>query len=91
MTLVDQFYLRKFLDKPLTTSEIKALQAVADGDRSADVAARNGTTAATVKTTVWRAMQKLGADNRSHLIAVALRAGARPKRISPSHQPPTVR
>ena len=53
----------------------EALQAVADGDRSADVAARNGTTAATVKTTVWRAMQKLGADTRSHAVALGFRKG----------------
>jgi DNA-binding CsgD family transcriptional regulator len=50
VTLVDQLYLRKFLDKPLTTTEIETLQAVADGDRSADVAARRGITEATVKT-----------------------------------------
>jgi DNA-binding CsgD family transcriptional regulator len=75
VTLVDQLYLWKFLDKPLTTSEMEALQAVADGDRSADVAARNGTTAATVKTTVWRAMQKLGADTRSRAVALGFRKG----------------
>ena len=53
MTLVDQLCLRKSLDKPLTTSETEILQAIADGDRSADVAARNGITEATVKNTVW--------------------------------------
>ena len=47
MTLVDQLILRTSLDKPLTTTEIETLQAVADGDRSADVAARKGITEAT--------------------------------------------
>jgi DNA-binding CsgD family transcriptional regulator len=75
VTLVDQLYLRKSLDKPLTTTEIETLQAVADGDRSAEVAARRGITEATVKNTVWRACQKLGADSRAHAVTVALRAG----------------
>jgi DNA-binding NarL/FixJ family response regulator len=57
VTLVDQLYLRKSLDKPLTTTEIEILQAVADGDRSADVEARKGITEATVKNTVWRVCQ----------------------------------
>jgi two-component system nitrate/nitrite response regulator NarL len=75
MTLVDQLYLRKSLDKPLTKTEIETLQAVADGDRSADVATRRGITEATVKNTVWRVCQKLGADSRAHAVAVGFRAG----------------
>jgi DNA-binding NarL/FixJ family response regulator len=75
VTLVDQLYLRKSLDKPLTTTEIETLQAVADGDRSADVAARKGIAVASVKNTIWRVCQKLGADSRTHAVAVAFRAG----------------
>ena len=75
MTFVDQLYSRKFLDKPLTTTEIEILQAVTDGDRSADVAARKGITEATVKNTVWRVCQKLGADGRAHAVALGFRKG----------------
>ena len=68
-------YLRKRLDGPLTKTEIETLQAVADGDRSADVAARKGITEATVKNTVWRVCQKLGADGRAHAVALGFRRG----------------
>jgi DNA-binding NarL/FixJ family response regulator len=70
VTLVDQLSL----DKPLTTTEIETLQAVDDGDRSADVAVRRGIAVA-VKNCIWRVCQKLGADSRAHAVAVAFRAG----------------
>ena len=75
MTLVDQLILRKSLDKPLTTTEIEILQAVADGDRSADVATRRGITEATAKNVIWRVCVKLGADCRSHAVAIGFRKG----------------
>ena len=53
MTLVDQFILRKSLDKPLTTTEIEILQAIADGDRSADVFMR-GTPSTSDPLRWWR-------------------------------------
>jgi DNA-binding CsgD family transcriptional regulator len=73
VTLVYQLYLRKSLDKPLTTTEIEALQAVADGDRSSDVAVSRGITEASVKNLIWKACQKLGADGRAHAVALGFR------------------
>ena len=75
VTFVDQLYLQKSLDNPLTTTEIEILQQVADGSRSIDVAIRIGTTESTVKTAVWRVCQKLGADSRSHAVALGFRKG----------------
>jgi DNA-binding CsgD family transcriptional regulator len=54
------------------------LQHLADGlgtAEIAEIAASRSTTAQVIKNYTYRACQKLGADNRAHLIAVAFRAG----------------
>jgi DNA-binding NarL/FixJ family response regulator len=66
---------RIVLCKPLNTTEIEVLQHLADGLGTADIAASRSTTAQVIKNYTYRACQKLGADNRAHLIAVAFRAG----------------
>ena len=69
------FEQRVALMKPLSASEIEVLQHVADGLGTAEIAASRRTTAQVIKNHTYRACQKLGADNRAHLIAVAFRAG----------------
>jgi two-component system, NarL family, response regulator DevR len=61
--------------KPLSATEIEVLQNFADGLGTAEIAASRKTTAQVIKNYTYRACQKLGADNRVHLIAVAFRAG----------------
>ena len=66
---------RVALLKPLSATEIEVLQELADGFGTAEIAANRSTTAQVIKNYTYRACQKLGADNRAHLIAVAFRAG----------------
>jgi DNA-binding CsgD family transcriptional regulator len=61
--------------KPLSATEIEVLQHLADGVSTAEIAASRRTTAQVIKNYTYRASQKLGADNRAHLIAGAFRAG----------------
>jgi DNA-binding NarL/FixJ family response regulator len=51
------------------------LQELADGLGTAEIAASRRTTAQMIKNYTYRGMPKLGADNRTHLVAVAFRAG----------------
>ena len=69
------FEQRVALMKPLSATEIEVLQNLADGLGTAEIAASRRTTAQVIKNCTYRACQKLGADNRAHLIAVAFRAG----------------
>lgn len=66
---------RLLLCKPLNETEIEVLQELADGVGTAEIATNCKTTIQVVKNHTYRACQKLGADNRTHLIAVAFRAG----------------
>jgi DNA-binding CsgD family transcriptional regulator len=61
--------------KPLSATEIEVLQSFADGLGTAEIAASRRTSAQVIKNCTYRACQKLGADNRAHLIAVAFRQG----------------
>ena len=63
------------LCKPLNATEIEVLQHLTDGFGTAEIAASRRTTAQVIKNYTYRACQKLGADNRAHLIAVVFRAG----------------
>jgi DNA-binding CsgD family transcriptional regulator len=63
------------LCQPLNATEIEVSQHLADGLGTAEIAASRSTTAQVIKNYTYRACQKLGADNRAHLIAVAFRAG----------------
>jgi len=69
------FEQRVALMKPLSATEIEVLQKFADGLGTAEIAESRRTTAQVIKNYTYRACQKLGADNRAHLIAVAFRAG----------------
>jgi DNA-binding CsgD family transcriptional regulator len=66
---------RVLLCQPLNATEIEVSQHLADGLGTAEIAANRSTTAQVIKNYTYRACQKLGADNRAHLIAVAFRAG----------------
>jgi DNA-binding CsgD family transcriptional regulator len=66
---------RVALMKPLSATEIEVLQNFADGLGTAEIAASHRTTAQVIKNCTYRACQKLGADNRVHLIALAFRQG----------------
>src|SRR5512133_952275 len=61
--------------KPLGRREIEILQQIADGIPTREIAAASNTSLQVIKNHTYRAAQKLGADNRGHLIAVAFRAG----------------
>jgi DNA-binding CsgD family transcriptional regulator len=54
---------------------LKVLQHLADGLGTAEIAVSRGTTTQVIKNHTYQACQKLGADNRAHLIAVAFQAG----------------
>jgi DNA-binding CsgD family transcriptional regulator len=69
------FEQRVTLMKSLSATEIEVLQNFADGLGTAEIAASRKTTAEVIKNYTYRACQKLGADNRAHLIAVAFRQG----------------
>jgi DNA-binding CsgD family transcriptional regulator len=66
---------RVALMKPLSATEIEVLQELADGLGTTEFAAKRRTSAQVIKNYTYRACQKLGADNRAHLIAVAFRQG----------------
>src|SRR5512133_141731 len=51
------------------------LQQIADGIPTREIASASNTSQQVIKNCTDRASQKLGADNRGHLIAVAFRAG----------------
>jgi two-component system, NarL family, response regulator DevR len=72
---VTNVYERKALCKPLNVTEIEIMQHLADGLGTAEIAASRSTTAQVIKNYTYRACQKLGADNRAHVIAVAFRQG----------------
>jgi DNA-binding CsgD family transcriptional regulator len=63
------------LCQALNATEIEVLQHLADGLGTAEIAASRSTTAQVIKNYTYRACQKLAADNRAHLMAVAFRAG----------------
>lgn len=59
----------------LTARELEVLGAVADGMTNRQVAGKLGVSEDTVKTHLSRAMEKLGASDRTHAIAMLLRRG----------------
>jgi two-component system, NarL family, response regulator DevR len=69
------FEQRVALMKPLSATEIEVLQNFADGLGTAEIAESRDTSTQVIKNCTYRACQKLGADNRAHLIAVAFRTG----------------
>ena len=59
----------------LTPRELEVLRAVADGCTNRQVASRLGVSEDTIKTHLSRAMEKLGAADLTHAIAILLRRG----------------
>jgi DNA-binding NarL/FixJ family response regulator len=77
------FEQRVALLKPLNTNEVEVLQELADGLGTAEIAANRRTTAQVIKNCTYRACQKLGADNRAHLIPWRFVRGSFEKHFSP--------
>jgi DNA-binding NarL/FixJ family response regulator len=62
-------------DEQLTTRELDVLRHVAGGNRNRDIAKRLVISEETVKVHVKHIMEKLGATDRTHAIAIAARRG----------------
>ena len=59
----------------LTGRELKILRLVAEGRSTADIALELGYSEITIKKVVQSILRGLGAKNRPHAVAVALRSG----------------
>ena len=76
--VVDDSLIGALFEAPpagLTPRELEVLGAVADGCTNRQVASRLGVSEDTIKTHLSRAMEKLGASDRTHAIAILLRRG----------------
>jgi len=62
-------------DEPLTNREIDVLRHVTGGNRNRDIAERLFISEETVKVHIKHIMEKLGASDRTHAIAIAARRG----------------
>jgi len=62
-------------DEPLTAREVEILQQVAEGNRNRDIADRLFISEGTVKVHVKHIMEKLGANDRTQAITIAVRRG----------------
>jgi DNA-binding NarL/FixJ family response regulator len=62
-------------DEPLTNREIDVLRHATGGNRNRDIAARLFISEETVKGHIKHIMEKLGASDRTHAIAIAARRG----------------
>jgi DNA-binding NarL/FixJ family response regulator len=65
-------HVREFTG-PLSYKERFVLQGLADGNQYGDIAEALGSTRPSVKNMAWRASIKLGAENKTHAVAQALR------------------
>jgi len=76
--VVDDSLIGALFEAPpagLTPRELEVLRAVADGCTNRQVASRLGVSEDTIKTHLSRSMEKLGAADRTHAIAILLRRG----------------
>lgn len=73
--LVASQLVEHLADKDLSTRELEVLRMVAAGRRNKTIAAALGISEETVKMHVKHVMTKLGADDRTHAVAIALRRG----------------
>jgi DNA-binding NarL/FixJ family response regulator len=64
-----------YSDESLTDREIEVLAQIASGNRNRDIADKLFITEETVKVHVHRIMQKLGASDRTHAVAIGVRRG----------------
>jgi DNA-binding NarL/FixJ family response regulator len=62
-------------DEPLTERECDVLQHVAGGNRNRDIAELLSISEETVKVHVKHIMEKLGANDRTEAVAIAVRRG----------------
>lgn len=63
------------MSKSLSVLELKALQMTADGYMAKDVARELQYSAEYMKSLIYKIEIKLGADNKSHAVALAIRRG----------------
>jgi DNA-binding NarL/FixJ family response regulator len=64
-----------FPQAPLTKRETEVLELVADGLGNKEIAGRLGTAAGTVKMHIQNVLEKLGASDRTHAVAIAIKRG----------------
>lgn len=63
------------LDEPLSDRELAVLRLVADGHANKEIAWRLDLSIDTIKAHLKRAFEKLGVDDRTHAVTVAIRRG----------------
>ena len=61
--------------KPLSQRELEVLELISDGYLNKQIANKLGLSAETVKSHVGALLKKLGANSRTHAVAIALRDG----------------
>jgi DNA-binding NarL/FixJ family response regulator len=66
---------RHVLDEPLTERELEILKRVAGGTSNKEIASEFGLTEATVKSHLKNVMAKLGANDRTHAVLIAIKRG----------------
>jgi DNA-binding NarL/FixJ family response regulator len=66
---------RHVLDEPLTERELDILKRVAGGTSNREIASSLGVTEATVKSHLKNVMAKLGANDRTHAVLIAIKRG----------------
>ena len=82
-------------DKPVSGREVEVLRLMASGDPNKRIADRLAISDATVKVHVSRILAKLGANDRTHAVTIAMRRGIiellsrRPHPCPPSRSSPT--
>jgi DNA-binding NarL/FixJ family response regulator len=67
--------LEHLSDEGLTQREVEVLREVADGNRNREIAERLFISEETVKVHIKHIMEKLGASDRTHAMAIAIRRG----------------
>ena len=76
--LVEQIHGRSRGSRTLTTRELMVLRLMASGQSNRDIATALGITERTVKFHVTSILNRLGADNRTQAVALAVRRGILP-------------
>ena len=65
----------RYSDEPLSDREVEVLRHLVDGNRNRDIAEKLYITEETVKAHMKHIMEKLGANDRTHALAIAFRRG----------------
>lgn len=74
-TEVAQTLAERFSGDSLTVREIEVLKRIAEGDRNREIGEGLAISEETVKVHIKHIMEKLGASDRTHAVAIALRRG----------------